>query len=289
MNECVRYTFCNGYLSDITRTYGFYKIKIMKTVVQFLVFCFVIILPASGQENFKVIKVNGTILLKNRGVSLETGTVFSEKEDLVFRSDDATAAVINSQQGRLILTSKNHNLAAARTNRMPSMDNIGSRSVTLGGGCELEDYFSCKHVVFEKEAVVVDALTYPMNDDHFFFLRYVFKNEEINKKLSFSGDTLFIDKTSLFTVAGMPIPSADDTSIRLFYHRAGESVIINEFDLIFPDMKQLTKEVEVILTEMKEKSSNEKVAEVDSYLKDFYGKVSRDNLVEWLETNFGIK
>ncbi len=261
----------------------------MKTVVQVLLFFFVILLPVSSQENFKVIKVNGTIVLKEKGVSLETGTVFSAKEDLLFRSDDATAAVINSQKGRLILTSKNHNLSAASSNQMPSMYNIGSRSVTLAGGSELEDYFSGKHVVFGKEAVVVDALTYPMNDDHFFFLRYIYNNEEINKKLSFSGDTLFIDKATLFTVDGMPIPSADKTAIKLYYHRAGGSVAVSEFDLIFPDMTQLEKEVAIILSEMNGKSSNEKITEVDAYIKDFYGKVSRDNLSTWLGTNFDIK
>jgi len=274
----------------INHTYPeFVNLKTMKTVVQILIFCFAIILPVSSQENFKVIKVNGTIVLKAKGTSLETGTVFSSKEDLLFRSDDATAAVINSQQGRLILTSKNHDLTDARTNQMPSMYNIGTRSVTLPGGSEIEDYFSGKHVVLEKEAVIVDGLTYPMNEDHFFFLRYVYNNEEINKKLSFSGDTLFVDKSTLFTVDGKPIPSADKTSIKLYYHRGSQSVAISEFDLIFPDMTQLTKEVEIILSEIQGKSSNEKVAEIDSYIKDFYGKISRDNLTEWLETKFGIK
>ncbi|TAL66008.1 MAG: hypothetical protein EPN88_09190, partial [Bacteroidetes bacterium] len=70
----------------------------MKLVISSLLFFFLTSVSFS-QDNFKVIKVNGTILLKTKNISLETGTVFSEKEDLLFRSENATAAVINSQRG----------------------------------------------------------------------------------------------------------------------------------------------------------------------------------------------
>jgi len=128
-----------------------------------------------------------------------------------------------------------------------------------------------------------------MDKDHFFFLRYLYKGEEINKKLAFSGDTLIVDKITLLTVDGNPIPSADNTSIKLFYRKGTESVFINEFDLIFPDMKQLAKETEIILSEIKDKPAKTKVSEIDSYINEYYGKVQRENLTEWLETTFGVK
>ncbi len=85
----------------------------MKTLFTSLVFLYVFSLISYGQEDFKVIKVNGSIMMKTNNVSLQTGTVFSEKETLVFGTDDASAAVINAQKGRMILTSKNHDLSAA--------------------------------------------------------------------------------------------------------------------------------------------------------------------------------
>jgi len=261
----------------------------MKTLFQVVTFLFIFASAALSQESFKVIKVNGTIVLKAKGVSLETGTVFSEKEDLLFRSDDATAAVINSQKGRLILTSKNHNLSSSRPNSMPSMYNMTTRGVSLFDELDLETYFSGKHVVLENEAVKVDETIYPMNEDHFFFLRYNYRGEEINKKLDFSGDTLFIDKATLFTIDGAPIPSPDNTSIKLLYRSGAGSVVISEFDLIFPEMGQLTKEIKIILSEMVGKPSKEILDEIYSYLTDFYGEVSRDCLSKWMEVNFAIK
>lgn len=261
----------------------------MKTLISALILVFLITGTAFGQDDFKVIKVSGSILLKTRGISLETGTVFSGKEDLLFRSQDATAAVINSQKGRLVLTSNSHDLSSAKSNFMPAMYNISSRGGSINNSKDLSSRFSGKYVVLDRQNNKIDGKVFPMDKDHFFFLRYIYKGEEINKKLMYSGDTLIIEKKNLFTVDGNPIPSADNTSIRLFYRKGSESVFISQFDLIFPDQEQLKKETGIILTELKAKSASVKISEVGSYINDFYGKVDRGNLTAWLKSNFGIK
>lgn len=264
------------------------KTIIMKSIIPFIFLLFFFV-DSFSQDNFKVIKVNGTILLKSKNIFLETGTVFSEKEALLFRTEDATAAVINSQRGRMILTNNNHDLSNASSNFLPSMYNISSRGGSLVNIVDLQNHFSGKYVVLGKQAIEMDVKNFPMDKDNFFFLRYIFKGEEINKKLGYSGDTLIIDKRSLYTVDGNPIPSPDNTSIRLFYHKGSESIPVSEFDLIFPDIRQLTKEIQIILDEIKNKSFSEKFAEVTSYINEEYGKVNKGNLLTWLDTNFGLK
>ena len=203
----------------------------MKTIFNSLLFLLIYAVSVSGQADFKVIRVNGTILIKTRGISLETGITFNEKEDLLFRSEDATAAVINSQRGRMVITSKNHDLASAKSNYLPSMYNISSRAGSLSKSSDLSSHFSGKYVVLNKHGIKIDKGAFPMDKDHFFFLRYTYKGEEINKKLSGSNDTLFNDKATLFTVDGNPIPHADNTLIKLFYRKGRESVFISESDL----------------------------------------------------------
>ena len=260
----------------------------MKTLIPFLLLLFISI-ESFSQNNFKVIKVNGTIVLKTKGTSLETGTEFSEKEDLLFRSEDATAAVINSQKGRMILTNKNHDLSSAKSNYLPSMYNISTRGGALTNLIDLRNHFSGKYVVINRLAIEMDKKNFPMDNEHFFFLRYIYHTEEINKKLSYSGDTLIIEKKSLFTVDGNPIPSPDNTSVKLFYRKGSESIQVNEFDLIFPDIRQLKNEIKIILSEMKAKTAKEKIEEINAYINESYGKVNRENLVSWLETSFGLK
>jgi hypothetical protein len=261
----------------------------MKTIIPVFLFLFIATDSLLSQQDFKVIRVNGSILLKTKGVSLETGTVFSDKEDLIFRSEDATAAVINSQKGRLILTSKNHDLSTASSNNMPSMYNISSRGGPLLNNSDLRNHFSGKYVVLDRQVIKIDNKSFPMDNNNFFFLRYIYKGEEINKKLGFRADTLIIDKNSLFTVDGKPIPNADNTAIKLYYRKGEESLLINDFDLIFPDMIQLKKEAEIILSEIKSKPAKEKIGEINSYLNEFYGKAYEENLISWLKSNFGLK
>lgn len=261
----------------------------MKSIVPALIFMFILIDATFSQTDFRVIKVSGSIVLKTKGISLETGTVFSDKEDLLFRSEDATAAVINSQKGRLVLTSKNHDLSAASTNNLPSMYNISSRSSSLLTLNDLSNHFSGKYVVLDRQSIEINKNAFPMDKEHFFFLRYIYKGEEINKRLAFSDDTLIIDKKSLFTVDGNPIPGPENTSIKIFYRKGTESVFINQFDLIFPDMKQLGRETKTILDEIKDKPAKAKAGEVESYISEFYGKIYRKNLTDWLNNNFGLR
>jgi hypothetical protein len=259
----------------------------MKSLIASLIIIFCLT-SVFGQENFKVIKVNGSILLKAKGVSLETGTVFSEKEDLLFGTEDAVAAVINPDKGRLILTSKSHDLSTARSNYLPSMYNISSRGGSLMNLIDLQNHFSGKYVVLGIQKTEIEKKNFPMNENNFFFLRYLYKGEEINKKLTYTDDTLILDKKTLFTVDGNPIPNPDNTSIRLFYRRGSESIEISRFDLIFPDTKLVWNEVSIILDGLKSKPAKDKIAEISSYLNDFYGKVNTENLVYWLKSEHGI-
>jgi hypothetical protein len=251
----------------------------MKSIFLCLLIFLILSFNSFGQENFKVIKVNGTIVLKTKGVSLETGTVFNEKEDLLFRTDDASAAVINPQKGRLIITSKNHNLASASSNYLPAMYNISTRGA-FENPEKLPDIFSGKYVILDRQQLVIDRAAYPMDKDHFFFLRYIY---------DYSGDTLIIDKKGLYTVDGQPIPSPDNTLIKLFYRNGSESMLLSEFNLIFPDTKQLGEEVKVILESMSNRSPSQKIAEVKSYISDQYGKIDQENLLSWLDKSFKLK
>jgi hypothetical protein len=261
----------------------------MKPVISFITALFILTISVSGQNDYTVIKVNGTIMVKQRNVSLETGTVFSVKEDLDFKTDDATAAVINPQRGRLILTNRSHDLNAATTNYLPPMYNMASRGGSLNNNNDLTSHFSGRYVVLNRQKIVIDKKSFPMNNENFFFLRYQYKGEEINKKLEFSADTLIIDKKTLFAVDGNPIPSSDNTSIKLYYRKGKESLFISQFDLIFPDMNQLAKEISIILEQIKQKSTNEKIAEAGSFISEFYGTISKESLSEWLGVRFGIK
>jgi hypothetical protein len=66
-------------------------------------------------------------------------------------------------------------------------------------------------------------------------------------------------------------------------------MLLSEFNLIFPDTKQLGEEVKVILESMSNRSPSQKIAEVKSYISDQYGKIDQENLLSWLDKSFKLK
>lgn len=262
----------------------------MKRIILFVVLIFTTsFINSFAQLNYRVIKVKGSIVILESGESLLLGTVFSDNDKLHFKTANSLAAVINPQKGRFLITPENKDdFANSKTNFLPAMSNISSRGGSIINMNDMQNHFKGNYVVLYKSALQINSEKYPMNEKQFFFLRYKYLDEEINKKLGFSNDTLIIDRETLYTVDGKPIPNPDDTGIKLFYRKGNESVLISEFNLIFPDNDELKREVSIILDEFINKSSEKKVNEVTSYINEYYGKPNQDNLKVWLKENFDL-
>lgn len=242
---------------------------------------------SSGQGSFKVIKVNGQIVMEKNGQALVNGLSFSEKEKLLFKTPGSKAAVISSTKGRMILTANQGNKSGA--NYLPAMSNVSTRGGALINSIDLKNHFSGNYVILDKVDIQINSPDFPMDDKNFFYLRYKYKDEDINKKLAFEANNLIIDRKELFTIDGKPIPNPEVTEMTLFYFKDNNSSVrIGEFNPVFPKLDVLKEEIQVILDEYKDKSSKEKIAEVTSYINDFYGKPNVGNLKIWMEENFEL-
>ncbi len=239
-----------------------------------------------AQEKYKVIKVNGTIKVVETGVSLTQGILFEENNQLNFATSNARAAVINPNKGRFIITENSHNLASAGSNFLPAMNNISSRAGAILTMQALQNHFSGDYVIIGKTEIELNAQVFPMDNDNFFHIQYQYNGELINKKLGFVDDSLLLIKSSIYKVDDKPIESPDNQSVKLFYRNNGASVLVSEFNLILPNVDELKAEVQIILSELQEKSMEEKKAEVNGYISEFYGTIDIDNLNKWLKANF---
>lgn len=246
-----------------------------------------------AQTDYKVIKVNGSITLKSSGKGLATGTVFSDNDNLLFGQPTAKAAVINPDKGRFVITPSNANdLVNSKSNFIPGLSNIASRSGSgsLRNIVDMKNYFVGNFLVFDSTSVVINSPDFPINENNFFYCRYKYNEEDINKRLDFQGDTLIIYKKDLLSIDGNPISSDEVDEIQLFYYKKTEntSVLINSFNPVFAEI-ELKEEVAVILGEMESKTYKEKVETIISYLNEFYGKPDENNLKSWLESNFDFQ
>ncbi|OFX44254.1 MAG: hypothetical protein A2046_14015 [Bacteroidetes bacterium GWA2_30_7] len=241
--------------------------------------------------DYKVIKVSGTILLQKSKAALQMGTIFGENDELSFETNNARAAVTNSEKGRFILMPSNTNIAFAKANLSPAMSNISSRGGSILNIIDLENHFSGKYAIIDNVELKINPTLFPMDKNNFFYMRYVYKGDTINKQLSYSNDTLIIKKSELLTVDGKPIPNPDVSTMEILYMQKGTEVkrtYINSFDPVFLNEVDLLAEIMIILSDLKDKDRETKINEIISYITEMYGKPNKENLEEWLDKNIKL-
>jgi hypothetical protein len=262
-------------------------------LVSFVGFIFLSWNCTVAQDKFTVIKVSGNIVIQRTGSSLSIGTAFAQNEGLLFKSAASRAAVINPQRGRYLLTADNSSeFVNSKSDFLPASTKISAR----GAGAilnvnDLKNYFEGNYVIFDKLKIKLNQDVFPMNDKKYFYIRYSYKNEIINKKLAFNADTLIVTKNELLTIDGKQIPNPEISEMKLMYMEEGLNYVstpICAFTPVFPDFVQLKQEVQIILDETKAKTYNEKLNEISSFINDFYGRPDEDNLKEWLTGNFNL-
>lgn len=236
----------------------------------------------ASSDKYKVIRVDGRIIFQRTNKDMKKGDIFLSGTELAFKSPEARAAVISSLKGRFVLSASEK----GKTKILPAANNISSRSGALLTSIDLQKHFSGDYLVVEKAEFEVGS-TFPLDQDHFFYLSYEHNGEKIRKKLEQHDNKFVIDKEEIFKIDGEPI-EVQKKEMTLFYRGDGTSEKISTFMPVFPDLDELKDEVTIILEEFENRSDDEKVKEVSSYLEEFYGKTDKDNLGVWLEKEFGL-
>ncbi len=240
-------------------------------------------------QNYRVIKVDGDIVYKKDDNPLQKGSSFKAGEQFLFKSKNARAALILPGKGRFILKPDNSNLAFAKANLAPAMSNMSSRSGALVNRVDLENYFSGNYVILNKVKLQISESIFPMNDNQFFYVSYMYRGERIDKLLSHEKDILILEKKELLKIDGIPIDGSEISEMKLKYMNRKENngrVTISSFTPIFPDLKQLKEEVQIVLDGFSQNSKEDKIKEVLMFINEFYGKYDKDDVLLWLDSEF---
>jgi len=245
-----------------------------------------------SQIPYKVITVNGEIVATKANITLQNGVEINSDDNFDFRKPNSRAAMINSERGRVVLTEQNATDAFAKAAFAPAISSISSRGGSASSVADLKSIFEEKVLIIDKMELKVGTDIFPMMDEKFFFIRYTYNNETINKKLSFRADTLIIDKNEVFTIDGKLVESPEVKEFNIYYYSKNndnaESLLINTFEPIFVNTNQLKPEVDIIINELNGKPFDTILAEVYDYLNSFYGKIDKDCLSTWLKKEYKI-
>jgi hypothetical protein len=194
----------------------------------------------------------------------------------------------------LITSESLSSFKTSKSNFLPPAGKISTRALAASTGIkDLKNHFGINYLILDEIKLKIDTSAYPLADNKFFFISYNFNDRQINKKLASYIDTIYIKKNEILTVDGMIIADSLVNSMKLAYCIVDNGVYsattVTNFTPVFPDIKTLGREVKVISDLMADKSSSERLNEVSSYVKDFYGNFDDACLQRWLFENFGIK
>lgn len=262
----------------------------MKTKFTFYLFVLIFASPLLlWSQCYTVLSVKGEIISEKTGKPIQEMDEICANDKLKFSTADSKAAVLSSEQGRFIIKLSgnkrgNELMAYVKSVLFQGTGNLNSRGVVT-----LETEFEDLYFVTGINKLQIDSYGYPMNEDKFFFIRYKYNNNEINKKLKFSNDTLFFSKDDIYSVDGNSIEQDLIETVNLYYYEKDKntSTKIASFKLVFADEAKLKKDLDSYVSLLKILGKDKAYIEEELllYMMDVYGKINVDNTKEWMNNN----
>ncbi len=247
---------------------------------------------AFSQTTYFVLNVKGIVKIKKTGKILKINDQLSDKETLSFTSINDVVAVISTKNGRMILkpkqTAKSSELYCVLSEILnPGTGRLSSRSGSITNSIELENFFEKDSLyILGSTKKWISPIAFPMNQENFFFVRYTWKGETINKKLLYYNDSININKEDLYKVDGKNISPDETTNPTLYYKKGASTSQICLFTISFPNESK-TKEIVTAFKQHKTSKGEDFIGELLPLLKDIYGKTEIDNVRWWVRKNIG--
>ena len=153
---------------------------------------------------------------------------------------------------------------------------MSTRAGGITNSSKLSNYFGSSPYVWVGERIELEISpdAYVMDNEHFFFLRYIYNDETINKRLDNEGKKLIMLKSKIFQVDDQPIDKSQVSNYELYYYDEPkeESTIISPAFFIFLS----AEEVRLMFDQMQDVEDRYK--EIADILSEFYGKCDEDQL-----------
>jgi hypothetical protein len=232
-------------------------------------------------QDYHVVNVKGNVSVS--GKTLKANDKLNADDQLQFSSKTDAIAVVSAKAGRFIISptvqKKDGELMAYVKDAItPGTKKLSTRSGLFNNQLDFSRYFK-DTILFLP--VMKYRTSYKQDDKEFFFIRYKYDGEEINKKLVVSGDTLVIDRKELFSVDKRKIDPALVSNMRLLRVEESEARHFADLHIVVPEEGELIEGVKILKQLYPAKEVRE---ETISYLNELYGKVDEMNFNKWYKT-----
>lgn len=233
---------------------------------------------------YTVFQLKGHVKNLSEEEELKPLSKFTSKDNLLFNSKDARLAIIDQKHKSYIA---NPAEGFPGYTLRPIKAKWNTRPGKILNYQDFVKYLEGKELLILGQTLKLEVgeNEFPMDEKHFFYIRYKYEGDTINKKLEYIGNQLIVDKKELYKIEESTINAENIKDYSLYYYNAVQetSLKINDFKLIFPDEELLIQEIKnlkMILSTAKPELIREAI---EDYLFDIYGVPEKNNLNDWLE------
>jgi hypothetical protein len=220
--------------------------------MHFLLFLFLLFIQQGKTEEYYIVQSKGDIKLKKTGQVLKKGDKIKAEEEVEFLHSDARALVISTQRGTLILqrpkntAKKDGELAyIVKSSLLSGSGMMGTRDGPINSMPALKSYLT------KGSLLVLDTAKIPVSmhkhslfrKKQYFFVRYIYKSQTINKKLAHKAPHLLIDRNAI-VCRWAEVPADSCRNFTMYYRNEAknESVPVTRFSPVFADMDKINSE-----------------------------------------------
>lgn len=261
---------------------------------QFLLIIFILFLftQLGYSQTYIVLKVKGEIVNEQTGKLLKEKDELSLNDRVTFRSDKVLAVLYNKDSGRFLL--KPMKKFEGEFTEYVYASLVKSKGVMDKGLFSLQKEFESPYFVIGEFKFKVNPKEYPITDNSYFFIRYVYQDDTVSKRISFTSDEIIFDKNFIYTIGDKQIDQELVDRVDLYYtyvkNNKQREQLISKFILRFADEEGLKKELEsyMELLNASGKNKDEISEELIAYIVDVYGRTNYDYAKTWLKNTYGL-
>ena len=192
-------------------------------------------------NSFKVVSIIDSVIY-NDSITLKINSNVSSRNERMYQFKGENASlVLKSPCGRIAISKKKPKSESwSFITYVFHFDNQKVTTSSKGNGeyfHYLQEMFSANTkpnvpnilgIMGEEQAFPIDKKEFLLNDNQYFLIRYLYKGEEIIKKVRFKVDEIFLNKKELFNLQNENIDPEKVSQMKLFYYNSSDKNDIRE-------------------------------------------------------------
>jgi hypothetical protein len=249
-------------------------------------------------QNLSVIAVRGAVKSKKIGKTIRTGDLLPPDDALTFRDASDMLSLVSAEGQRLTVV-----YPAKRFKKSKVNFDLASLVQNAPAGLvpqepvfktpeEAKLYFSQRPFLFlgQETRIKMPKGLFPQSRALFFYMNYDYKNDNIDKKIEYKGDTMVLAKRALFKIDGKEVDGKFAENFSFYYYNQPKTkhTFLGKMTPYFPVDERLKEETDILvkILETKNATGTAIYQEVAGFMLSHYGTVVGSDFLEWMKVHY---